>query len=383
MRQSEYSLDQFGAMIEDKARMEAYSAAIEQSVRPGHAVLDLGCGPGIFALLACKAGARKVYAIDMNGVVDFGRHLATVNSFADRIHFLRGDSRQIHLPERADVIVADVRGALPLYSHAVGTLEDARDRFLADGGRLLPCRETLFAAVVEIPEFYHSLTDAWRAIPRLDTSSGIPLVLNAIYRQQLKPEDILSQPRPWHVLDYMSGAKTPARARLELPISRAAVGHGLGLWFETQLIGDIGFSTRPGPGQTVYGHVVLPWLEPVSLCEGEICCIDLRAHLVGNDYVWQWETNLAATPEHPQIRFEQSSFYGSLFPPSVLQKRAMDFVPILDESGQAERWILRAMDGKRCLEDIANEAARQFPHVFRRVEDAFNRAAEIAEKYSR
>jgi aminopeptidase-like protein len=67
----------------------------------------------------------------------------------------------------------------------------------------------------------------------------------------------------------------------------------------------------------------------------------------------------------------------------VLQKRTMGFVPVLDESGQAERWILQAFDGKRSLADIADEAARHFPHVFRRVEDAFNRAAEIAEKYSR
>ena len=33
--------------------------------------------------------------------------------------------------------------------------------------------------------------------------------------------------------------------------------------------------------------------------------------------------------------------------------------------------------------DIAAEAARLFPQVFRRVEDAFNRAADIAEKFSR
>jgi hypothetical protein len=41
------------------------------------------------------------------------------------------------------------------------------------------------------------------------------------------------------------------------------------------------------------------------------------------------------------------------------------------------------MDGKRPLEDIAAEAARIFPHVYRRTEDAFNEAAEIAEKFSR
>ena len=363
--------------------MDAYSDAIARSVRPGDAVVDLGCGPGIFALLACKAGARRVYAIDMNGVVDFGRHLAAVNGFADRILFLRGDSRQIHLPERANVIVADVRGVLPLHSHAVGTLEDARDRFLAEGGRLLPSKDTLFAAVVQIPELYRNITEAWRAVPPLDLSSGLPLVLNAMYRHHLKSEHVLSEPRSWHVLDYVNGANIPAQARLELPITRDTEGHGLGIWFETQLLDGIGYSTGPRSGETVYGHLFLPWLEPVSLREGEVCSIDLRAHLVGNDYIWQWETEIPATPEREQIRFRQSTFYGSLFPLSLLQKRAMGFVPVLNEAGLAERWIFQAIDGKRPLEDIAAEAARLFPHVFRRAEDAFNQAAEIAEKFSR
>jgi len=128
-----YSLEQYATMFADKLRMDAYSAAIARAVRPGDAVVDLGCGPGIFALLACKAGARRVYAIDMDGVVEFGRHLAAVNGFSDRIHFLRGDSRSIHLPERVSVIVSDVRGVVPLHSHAIGTLEDARNRFFGGG----------------------------------------------------------------------------------------------------------------------------------------------------------------------------------------------------------------------------------------------------------
>jgi protein arginine N-methyltransferase 1 len=378
-----YSLEQFAMMFSDKTRMNAYSAAIAHCVRPNDAVVDLGCGPGIFALLACRAGARRVYAIDTNGVVDFGRQLAAVNGLSEKVIFMRGDSRQIHLPERVNVIISDIRGVVPLYSHAIDTLQDSRDRFLAQGGRLLPACDTLFAAVVELPEEYEKLAGAWRSVPQLDLSQGLPLVLNTIQRHHIKPDQVLSEARAWHVLDYMAGAKNPAASHLQLPVTKTAVGHGLAVWFQTQLTEDIGYSTEPRKEETVYGHLFLPWLEPVSLREGEICCVDLRAHLVGNDYVWQWETSLAATPEHDEIRFQQSSFYGSLFPPSVLRKRAMGYVPVLDESGQAERWILQAIDGQRSLEEIAGEATRQFPHVFRRVEDAFNRAAEIAEKYSR
>jgi len=378
-----YSLDQFAAMFADPVRMAAYQAAIQECVRPDDVVLDLGCGPGIFSLLACKAGARRVYAIDQNGVVEFGRHLALVNGFADRVHFLLGDSRQIHLPERVQVVVSDVRGVLPLFSHAVGTLEDARIRFLAEGGQLLPKRDTLICAVMEAPETYQRITEVWKAVPNLDLSSGLPLVLNGFYRQRFKPEQVISQPRAWHSLDYDTGAKAPAGAKFQLPIVRGGTGHGFGVWFETQLTNSIGYSTAPEVGDTVYGHIFLPWLQPVPLNEGEECSVDLRAHLVGNDYIWQWETVLTAVNDRPSIHFQQSNFYGSLLPSSLLKKHATEFVPVLSEAGLAESWLFQSMNGNRRLEDIANEAAQRFPHVFRRVEDAFNRVADIAEKFAR
>jgi len=51
--------------------------------------------------------------------------------------------------------------------------------------------------------------------------------------------------------------------------------------------------------------------------------------------------------------------------------------------GEAERWLLQAMDGKAPMQEIAQTAAEHFPKVFRRREEAFRRAAELAEKYSR
>jgi protein arginine N-methyltransferase 1 len=378
-----YSLEQYASMFGDQLRMDVYSAAIAKAVRPGDAVVDLGCGPGVFALLACKAGARRVYAIDTDGVIDFGRHLAAANGFSDRIYFLRGDSRGIHLPERVNVIVSDVRGVVPFHSHAVGTLEDARNRFLVDGGHLIPLRDTVCAAVVELPELHNQLVRPWSAVRALDLSSGLPLVLNTLTKYHLKAKHVISQPRSWAVLDYTSAPESRAQGHLELPIARAATGHGLGVWFETNLLDGIGFSTAPGEAETVYGHLVLPWLKPVSLHEGDVCSIDLHADLVGNDYIWQWETNIPASRGRNEVRFKQSTFYGSLFPPSVLQKRKQDFVPVLNETGQAERWLLQAMDGSRTLENIAAEAVRLFPQVFRRTEDAVNLAADLAEKYSR
>ena len=378
-----YSLDQYGAMIGDKLRFAPYAEAIARAVRPGDVVLDLGAGPGVFALLACRAGARRVFAVDLDGIVDFGRQLAAENGSGDRIEFFRGDSRRMHLPEKANVIVSDLRGALPFFRQAISTLEDARTRFLADGGQLIPQKDFLCTALVEDREYYESMATPWARSNGLDLTAALPLVLNGVYSRQLKPSQLMSGERRWCTIDYASGASCSGSSALTLIASRSGTVHGIGLWFETQLLEGIGFSTVPTSTESVYGHGFLPWLEPVPLEEGEEVHVELHADPVGSDYVWRWDTQIAARQGRDAKRFRQSTFFGANFSPSALRKRAADFVPTLSEAGQAERWMLQAMDGKTPLQDIATNAVGQFPHVFARVEDALSRLGELVEKLSR
>ena len=57
-----YSVRDFGEMISDAGRFGSYAKAIARAVRPGDTVAEIGCGPGVFSLLACRAGARRVFA---------------------------------------------------------------------------------------------------------------------------------------------------------------------------------------------------------------------------------------------------------------------------------------------------------------------------------
>ena len=54
-----YNLAGYGKMILDRGRMDAYIRALRESVKPGSVVVDLGCGPGLFALMAAEHHLRK------------------------------------------------------------------------------------------------------------------------------------------------------------------------------------------------------------------------------------------------------------------------------------------------------------------------------------
>jgi protein arginine N-methyltransferase 1 len=378
-----YALGDFGAMTADGERFAAYRQAIKQTVRPGDSVLEIGCGPGVFAMLACQAGARKVYAIDSEEIVYFARELAAANGFSDQTEFIQSDSRKLQLPEYVNVIVSDIRGALPFFGHGVAAIDDARRRLLLPGGCLIPQRDTLKAAVIEAGDFYTKLASPWiEPAPALNLSLTLEFLLNQIHKGCFRDDQLLTTAQTWAVLDYAVGADPNATADLDFSVTRPGMAHGICLWFETELIRNIGFSSGPGSQKTVYGQVFLPWLEPVPLEPGQKIQVKLRANLVGDDYVWRWETKTcgsAGTARH----FQQSTFHGANFTPQSLRRRAADFVPSLSEEGQANRWMLQAIDGKTSLQEIAQAAAKKFPRIFPRWEDALHRAAELAAQFSR
>jgi protein arginine N-methyltransferase 1 len=185
------------------------------------------------------------------------------------------------------------------------------------------------------------------------------------------------------VLDYSAGAPACAAADLNFSVSRAGIAHGLCLWFETELFDGIGYSSGPGIRETVYGQVFLPWLEAVPVQQGQKILVNLQANLVGNDYIWRWETKICGNAQDAGRHFQQSTFQGADFTSQSLRRRAADFVPVLSEEGRADRWLLQEMDGKTSLQEMAQAAAQQFPKVFPRWEDALRRAADLAAQFSR
>lgn len=380
----DYSIYDYGWMISHRARMDPIRQALQQSIRPDSVVVDIGAGTGIFALLACQLGARKVYAIEPSNVILIGSQNAAANGYADRIEFIRALSSEVELPERAQVIISELRGVLPFFEMIIPSLVDARTRFLAPGGVMIPGKDTLWAAVVAAAERYENLTKPWEGNDYgLDLTASGHYLTNAWEKYPVGPEQLLVEPQSWGSIDYYSVVETNIQAKLTWTAPRAGTGHGLVLWFDAELVPGVYFSNAPGKPKLGYGNAFFPWTEPVDLKPGDEITVFLSANLVGDDYIWRWDTSIRNGNSRPKADFKQSNFYGLLEPPDKLRRMAAGHVPALNRNGEIDRFILELMDGKKSLEEIARQITTAFPREFASANEALTRVGELSLKYSR
>ncbi|MFH1812417.1 MAG: 50S ribosomal protein L11 methyltransferase, partial [Pseudomonadota bacterium] len=140
-------MDTQRAMLQDRARVEALARAIAGSVRPGDVVVEVGTGCGLLAVLAARAGARRVFAIEATELWQVARDVIAHNGVADVVQVIPGMSFDVELPERGDVLITETLGHLGVDEGIVATVADARGRLLKPGARLVPERIDILLAL--------------------------------------------------------------------------------------------------------------------------------------------------------------------------------------------------------------------------------------------
>ena len=385
-----YSIADYGAMIADRVRMDAFDRALRRAIRPGSVVADIGTGTGILALLACRAGARRVYAIEPDPAIAVARQIARANGFGDRIEFIEAASTAVTLPEKADVIVADIGGILPWFGRHIPSIVDARRRLLAPGGVLIPQQDTVWAAVVDAPDVYASHTGPWRENAYgLDMEPARELVVNTLEKRRVQPEQLLTRPVQWATVDYHRTENVNVRASVNCTAGRAGTAHGFVAGFDRVLLEGIELSNAPDAPEAVkperiYGTLFFPFSSPFAVAAGDTVSIDIDGTLMGDDYVWSWTTHTPGPPNAPTPHrvLRQSTFFGTPVSAARLEKRSASYRPTLNEEGTITRFVLEAMRGDSPLEAIATETAARFSGRFANPGDALRYVADLAQQYA-
>lgn len=351
------------SMLTDQVRTETYRRAILQTVKSGDVVVDLGCGSGVLTFFACQAGARRVFAIESEAVIEMARQLCWKNDLQDRVVFLNDLSHSVELPERADVLVTETMGTFGLDEGLLGSMIDGRVRFLKTGGTLIPQSLELFMVPVELPGFYQHMVDFWASGRyELDFSPIRRFAANNFHPLKLDEQTFLSHPLSLARIPLSTAVTSEMESEVSFYASRRGKLHGLAGWFAVELLKGMHLSNAPGSTTSHWGIAFFPLEHPVPLERGNRVRVAVRS--VNNGAVWEWRVEVNGR------QFDHTTLWGFPQPEGERHKLSPEGTPRLSRRGEAELLLLGLLNGKTTITQLEDELFRGYPDLVKTREQA-------------
>jgi protein arginine N-methyltransferase 1 len=372
-------IDEHRYYLRDRHRVSAYERALREVVKPGDVVVDLASGTGILGMLACRAGASRVYAIEEDGIAGLARQIVRANGFDHTIVSVRGNSRAVTLPERAAVVVCDQIGGFGLEVGIIELSRDVRHRFLAPGGTLVPRSLELMIAPVENARL-HSRLRFWKGRPAdFDYSAAADIAANTGYQVRLTPEHLLSAPVCGATVDLMVDVPSPLQVTAALRASRDGVLHGIAGWFVARLSPHVTMTNSPLSAERIYRRqVFFPIDEAVPIEAG--AAIDVSMRILPSDTMYTWDVQVGSVGGAP-LRFRHTTLRGMLLTREDLARTHPDYRPALTPFGKARLTVLTLCDGARSLTEVERLVYEQHQGLFTSQAEAAMFVAEVVTRY--
>jgi hypothetical protein len=373
-------LDEHRLYLSDAARLDAFARAVAEMVRPDDVVLDLGTGTGILGMMACRAGAARVYAVDAGPMAGLARAVVAANHLEARMTVLRGFSTQVSLPEPVSLVLTDQIGNLGFDAGLFEYLVDARARLLAPGGRTIPAWIEIWTAPVE-HETIRDQVAFWQRRPggfdytpalSIARSTGYPIQFeNAVL---LAPGAMTIRVEPPSPVGAISGSAATV-------VARDGTIDGVGGWFRAGLSPSVVMTNAPAEaGRINRRPVMFPLASPRPVTIGDR--IDIQLRILAEISVVDWRVALTPSAGGPGWIERGSTFTGLLMSREDITHTHPDWRPALSRWGAARRTVLELCDAQRTLADIEREVFRRHPDVVATPDAAAVFVAEVVTRYA-
>lgn len=271
-------------MMNEAGRNEAYREAIRRVVSPGDHVLEIGTGAGLLAMLTAEAGAQHVTSCERVSVLaDEARRIVERNGLADRITVVGKDSTRLEpgvdMPGRADVLVSEILANSFVEEGVVPSINDARERLLKPGARLIPSRGSIMGTLVG--------GDSIRRLLEVGEVCGFDMHsfnrFRAWQQYWVRPEpyDALSEDIELLTIDFETEGRI-APFDLEVPVQATQAGRCFGVlqWLRIELAPGVIYENHPEDSHSHWYPVLFSFPEPIDLAPGDT--VVLRVLQVGS-----------------------------------------------------------------------------------------------------
>jgi predicted RNA methylase len=252
--------------LADHQRTSAFQSAIQAVVKPGDVVLDLGSGSGIMAIFAARAGARKIYSVEIGAYLSqASAEIFQRNGYGTLIIPLRMDARDVSLRcvDKPDVVICEM-----ITTGFFGEMHGPVINALKGSGvidrqtRLVPAALSTSMALVSADFAFYG------------ADLRFPIFADYFTRSFDKKHEILSAEKSVHRVEFASDFSENVRIGERLKALKSGCANGLLLKSHTDFAGG----TKLGACISYCQPVILP-IRELPLAEGDTVAVALEYHM--------------------------------------------------------------------------------------------------------
>ena len=248
------------SLLGQRSRLNKFKQAIQEVVKVEDYVVDIGTGSGILAILAAKAGAGRVTAIDVNPEsLRYAKRAAQMNGVDQVIEFVEGSFFEFVPKEKANIVICEMLSSMMLVEQQIPASFHATEKILRPDGVILPQEVTVYIVPVECMEIWERFQFEDLQFPRVVQTVSRDAARDLAEMETLVTFDLR------HLKQDVSVSKT-----LHFTAVDKGTIHGLVGVFESKLFGDIHLKMEDG-----WKQLFIPLTQPIKVETGDIFSISI------------------------------------------------------------------------------------------------------------